>query len=488
MPTIGHEAELQSEQACCYHFRNTATNMPALDTTVVADLTRRLHDHLQTLDVAAASPTFVNAGGSAAVFRVETPEGARAFKVFDPRFLEGAGGPSERNRLALQRRLIGHDCPYLVRVHSIDEAEGTAFVEMEFCPWQQMSKCLSSVPDSEVPSLVSQLVTVVRFLEDRNIVHRDIKPENIHLSPDFKVLKVLDLGVARLLDTDQSVDAGMTDRESIRPFLATAQYSSPEYLFRLDEPTPRLWKALNFYQVGAVLHDLIMKSALFQEEVEMGNRWLVARAVLTKTPSFADVNPNRLAGLKGLSARCLVKDLETRLQIVSWTDFDTEGSTDPLTRLRGRLQRGEVGALAAALESRVSYERATFAGRFVEAVKLQLIEACGTRLPLIVRVASAGTSGTIRFEFTPSERVRVTSSMNIRWEEELFALTATIMLGDSPVCTVTVAQAEELSIYSVSRALANVVADALDLIESNEIAELGGTPVAGGRGVVEVIS
>ena len=462
--------------------------MPALDTTVVSDLTNRLHYRLQTLNI-ATSPTFVNAGGSAAVFKVETPDGVRAFKVFDPRFLEGIGGPAERNRLALQRKLIGHDCPYLVRVYSIEEAEGTAFVEMEFCPWPQMSKCLSSVPDSEVPSLISQLVTVVRFLEERNIVHRDVKPENIHLSPNSNVLKVLDLGVARLLDTDESGDAGMTDRENLRPFLATAQYSSPEYLFRLDEPTPRLWKALNFYQVGAVLHDLIMKSALFQEEVEIGNRWLVARAVLTKTPSFADVNPNRLAALKALSARCLVKDLETRLQIVRWSDFDTEGGTDPLARLRGRLQRGEVGAPAAALESRIRYDRATFEGRFIEAVKLQLIEACGTRLPLIVRVATPGTGRTFRFEFTHSDRVRVTSSINIRWQEELFARTATITLGDSPICAVTVFEAEELSIQSVSRALADVVADSLDLIESNELGDIvGSTAVAGGRGQVEVMS
>ena len=347
--------------------------MPALDPAVIADLTARLVKHLEVLGI-ETPPVFINAGGSAAVFKVETARGARAFKVFDPKFLQGESGPAERKRLELQRKLIGHPCQYLVTVHSIEEAEGTAFVEMEFCPWPQLSKCLSGVPDSEVPSLISQLVTVVRSLEELNIVHRDIKPENIHISQDFKTLKVLDLGVARVFEAAESDDAAMTDRQNLRPFVATAQYSSPEYLFRLDEQTPRLWKALNFYQVGAVLHDLIMKSALFQDEVSLGNRWLVARAVLMKTPSFADASPIRLAALKALSARCLVKDLETRLQIVSWTDFDLEGPHDSLTRLRGRLQRRDAGSLdasSAALESRLRFDRTTFEKRFIEAVKLE---------------------------------------------------------------------------------------------------------------------
>ena len=161
--------------------------------------------------------------------------------MFDPKFLEGDGGPAERKRLDLQRKLVGHSCPYLVTLYNTEEAEGTAFVEMEFCPWPQLSGCLSAVPDDEVPSLISQLVAVVRFFEERNIIHRDIKPENIHISPDFKALKVLDLGVARLFEADESDGAAITDRQHLRPFVATAQYSSPEYLFRLDEPTPRLW-------------------------------------------------------------------------------------------------------------------------------------------------------------------------------------------------------------------------------------------------------
>ena len=462
--------------------------MPALEAAIIGDLTNRLQKHLQGLGL-GAPPVFLNAGGSAAVFKVETPEGPRAFKVFDPQFLVGESGPAEKRRLELQRKLIGHPCPYLIAVYSIAEAEGTAFVEMELCSWPQLSKSLAEVPDSEVPALICQLVAVVRFLEELGIVHRDIKPENIHISPDFKTLKVLDLGVVRVFETTESNDAALTDHHNLRPFVATAQYSSPEYLFRLDEQTPRIWRGLNFYQVGAVLHDLIMKTALFQDEVNLGNRWLVARAVLTKTPTFPDPNPNRLSALKALSARCLVKDLETRLQIVDWSDFEVEGSHDPLARLRGRLEKRDTGspdASAVALESRLRFERSSFEKRFVEGVKLELIATCGKKLPLIIRSPAPDGARTFGFEFGCSEQVKIKSSVCIHWMDEIYSRTATISLGDTRVCTVTISEAEEQAVYSVSSALADIIGEGLDLVESHKMTDLQAvTALAANAGQLE---
>jgi len=463
--------------------------MPTLEEAVIDQLTVRLRKRLTALGL-AAQPTFANAGASAAVFKVETHAGPRAFKVFDPRFLEGESGPAERRRLDLQRKLIGHTCPHLVQVYSVEEAEGTAFVEMEFCSWPQLVARLSEIPDNEVPSLICQLVTVVRFLEDLNIVHRDIKPENIHISPDFRDLKVLDLGVARVFERADTNESAMTDRHSLRPFVATAQYSLPEYLFRLDEPTPRLWKGLNVYQVGAVLHDLVMKSPLFQDEVNLGNRWLVARAVLTKTPSFADPNPNRLAALKALAARCLVKDLETGLQIVDWSSFAMEGSHDPLVRLRGRLERRDNGLLDASIStvaSRLRFDRDAFERRFIERVRSELIAICGSKLPLIIRGPVPDLARVFGFEFTYSEDVRIKTSIRIQWLDETYGRTARIRAGETPACEVTISEAEDQAVYSASCALVDVVEKGLDLIESSSRADIKGTtPIAVNAGQLEV--
>lgn len=83
--------------------------------------------------------------------------------------------------------------------------------------------------------------------------------------------------------------------------------------------------------------------------------------------------------------------------------------------------------------------------------------------------------------------MKIKSVVWIEWQAELYRSTATIRLGDTAVCAVTISEAEDQAVYSVSCAIANIVAEGLDLIESNNIAEMKGTlAVAGTSGQVEV--
>lgn len=467
--------------------------MPALEQSVIDDLEERLTRYLTCLGGYGA-PKFLSAGGSAAVFRVEGTVGIRAFKAFVPALLSGAGGAAERRRLDVQRRLIGHACPTLVQTFRIEEAEGTAFTEMEFVPWPPLTGQLAALPDSAIVPLILQLVNAVKFLETLNIVHRDIKPENIHVSEDFTNLKLLDLGVAREFELPDSEEAAITDHGNSRPFLATAQYSSPEYLFRLDEPTKRLWNGLNFYQLGAVLHDLIAKSPLFDHEMKLGNRWLVARAVLTKTPSFTDLNPNRLHQLKALSARCLVKDLNTRLQLVGWDDFILEGATEPLTALRARLQKGRLNAGShadASSTGRLEFDRAEFLKRLISKIQSELIHTCGKQLPLTINISGVGEPATAKVTLSVDKQISLVCNIGIDWCAPPFDRTSNITLTAQIicvgleektalpppriVCVATISEDEEFSAICVSNSIAVAAGVGLDHIDSSvDRAELNG--------------
>lgn len=452
--------------------------MPALSQIVIDDITVRLRKYIENLE-GYGEPIFLDAGGSAAVFRVDSMDGPRAVKAFDPSLMSRA----EKRRLEVQRRLIGHSCPSLIQTYRVDEAEGTAFMEMEFIEWPQLTKQLEFVPDEAVASLITQLVDAVRFLETLDIIHRDIKPENIHVSPDYKHLKLLDLGVARELAEGEA--EAVTDHGNVRPFLATAQYSSPEYLFRLDEPSTRLWNGLNFYQVGAVLHDLIMKKPIFQEEMALGNRWLVARAVLTKTTSFADENPKRLASLKALAARCLVKDLETRLNLVGWDDFVSAGGKDALTTLRVRLVKGCINAgehARMAAESRLVFDRNEFVKRLSNQVRSELINICGKQLPLTVKPSEPNTPPQILFELSAPNQISINSLVNVIWLTQIYERTANISISawlysltsdeaPSPyrtkkiIYTATIHDGEDNAAYAVTNAIAEIANIGLDLID-----------------------
>ncbi len=258
----------------------------------------------------------IDAGSSATVYQVRQGGRDLALKIYVPKFLTGANRAIELRRVAAQEKLSGHDCPTLVGIESAGEIDDTAYLLMEFIPWRPLSRVLSAVPRSAIRSVVAQVAAAAEFLDKRDLVHRDIKPANILIRDDFKAAKLVDLGVVRSTDT---IEADATDQGLQRPFVATAQYSSPEYLFRLVEPSAEAWRALTFYQLGAVLHDLIMKEPIFKAAVETENRYAVAMAVYRDLPVIraSDVDADLIA----LARQCLLKDHESRLRQVSWSRF-----------------------------------------------------------------------------------------------------------------------------------------------------------------------
>lgn len=256
----------------------------------------------------------LGSGGSASVFLLASDKAQTALKVYDPRFLNESNGPAEKRRIELQRRLIGSDCPNLVSVVDIALEAGTCFIEMEYVNWRNLKEAISEVPPEKVESLFHQLVLAVQYLDDNGLVHRDIKPENIMVDEKFEHLKLIDFGVMREVDGEEdAIDA--TDHGLRRPFIASAQYSSPEYLFRLKEPSPEMWRALTIYQLGGVLHDLLTRRPLFDEIVKAENKFALAMAVLTKVPSLAGTSAS-VKTWAVVAANCLVKDPDLRLALV----------------------------------------------------------------------------------------------------------------------------------------------------------------------------
>lgn len=259
------------------------------------------------------------AGGSAAVYIAEDAGKLFALKVYDPSLLLGKNGAAELRRIELQRGLIGHHCKFLVQIHEIVVNDDGCFLEMEYVPWDTLKDTLGKVPEGVIPKLLDQLVEAARFLEDKGIVHRDIKPENILVAADFSELRLIDLGVVRAASTDEE-SADATDHGQRRPFVATAQYSSPEYLFRLEVPSAEMWRALTFYQIGGVLHDLLVKRPLFSEAARTENKHVISMAVFRELPNLSSASAEH-ASLALLASHCLVKDPNLRLRLVSWDRF-----------------------------------------------------------------------------------------------------------------------------------------------------------------------
>ncbi|MDB6059253.1 MAG: hypothetical protein JWO95_3097 [Verrucomicrobiales bacterium] len=276
---------------------------------------------------------FINHGKSAVVFRSEKNGVKAALKVFDPEIVQKYGADNQRKRIERERSLIDKQHPNLVRIFDGGEADGLMFIAMEFFEGKNLAEVLPLVPMAEVRRLIAQIAAAAKFLEDISFAHRDIKPENIGISADFKLAKLLDLGVLRPLNL-----SNVTDQGDQQYFIGTLQYGPPELIFREEQQSLEAWRAITFYQLGAVLHDLLMRRPLFEEFKNPYPRMVVAveREIPHVENSSAD------ADLRLLAQNCLAKSPTHRLDTVTWDDFNKPKIADPLEAARKKIAQHKV--------------------------------------------------------------------------------------------------------------------------------------------------
>lgn len=95
-------------------------------------------------------------------------------------------------------------------------------------------------------ALILQAAEAVEFAHRNLVVHRDLKPSNILVGEDGQV-KLLDFGIAKLLDPGEDADVTHT-----AAMMLTPRYAAPEQL--LGEPATT---ATDVYALGAVLYELL---------------------------------------------------------------------------------------------------------------------------------------------------------------------------------------------------------------------------------------
>ena len=267
---------------------------------------------------------YLGKGGSATVFKATKDGEDFALKIFDKAALEEFGA-GETTRIERQLELRDHNIENLIKIFDggYDEEKQTYFLVMEYLSWPSLEKSIKDIPDDAIPNLIAQLAKAAKELEERSIAHRDIKPANIHISPDFKSLKLLDLGVMQPTEPSQKdVSEGR--------FVGTLRYAPPEFLLRQEVRDLDGHRAITFYQIGGVLYDMLMKKPLFSEYSKP--KAALYKAVECVVPSI-DVD-RQMDYWAALADCCLAKDPRHRLKNVSWNDFFEQSSSDVGSRVK----------------------------------------------------------------------------------------------------------------------------------------------------------
>ena len=168
----------------------------------------------------------IGSGGMASVYEASHRNGHRvAIKILHPNLAERADVCGRFLREGYVANKVEH--PGAVRVLDDDVAEdGSVFLVMELLSGTTLDeRCKQAgglLPVREVCDLAYRLLEVLAAAHEKGVVHRDIKPENLFLTEDG-ALKVLDFGIARLLENSELHSATKTG-----VMLGTPAFMAPE--------------------------------------------------------------------------------------------------------------------------------------------------------------------------------------------------------------------------------------------------------------------
>ena len=197
----------------------------------------------------------VGAGGMGEVYLAQDIKLDRrvALKILPP--------AADRNRMqrfvqeAKAASALNH--PNILTIYEIGEAEGQPFIVTEFIDGQTLRERLRSGLDIDDALDISiQVASALVAAHRVNIVHRDIKPENLMIRKDDGLVKVLDFGLAKMIQrrqpVDSAVDTALMANTGPGVVLGTVAYMSPEQARgeTVDERT-------DIWSLGVVLYEMI---------------------------------------------------------------------------------------------------------------------------------------------------------------------------------------------------------------------------------------
>ena len=291
----------------------------------------------------------IGQGGMGEVFKADRSDGAFDQQVAVKVVRSTSVAPELFRRFRSERQILASlRHPHIVTL--LDggvSAAGFAYLVMEHVPGQTITDYCQqhALPLNERLKLFGQVCSAVQYAHRHGVVHRDLKPANILVSSD-RVAKVLDFGVAKLLD-DATSAPGMTLTQAGLPGPLTPNYASPEQLRGLPLTT-----SSDVYALGVLLYEMVTGVRPYETTGKPFDE--VLRLVLdAETPRPSAIAKAQPADLPYDASRALRGDLDA--VVLRAMAKDPEHRYGSAEELAADLDRYLTGAPVSAREPSLGY-------------------------------------------------------------------------------------------------------------------------------------
>jgi eukaryotic-like serine/threonine-protein kinase len=268
----------------------------------------------------------IGAGGMGTVYRAQQLSIDRTVAVKVMHSTSNLSAARFENEAKLAARLQHPNVLSVIDFGS-DES-GRLYFVTELLRGESLSERIARGPldEKQVLPLLRAICDALKSAHEKNIVHRDLKPSNLFLdeSGDLSKVKILDFGIAKLLDAPDLTASG--------ELIGTPKYISPERA-RRDPAEPKS----DIYSLGLVAYECLTQKSPFSAGSAEA---MLAKHVLEAPRPFSRhfVSP----GLEALIMEMLAKTPEARP--------DAAGVLSRLSRLeRQRPPRKKSRVIAAAI-------------------------------------------------------------------------------------------------------------------------------------------
>jgi predicted ATPase/serine/threonine protein kinase/serine phosphatase RsbU (regulator of sigma subunit) len=230
-------------------------------------------------------------------------------KVFKNIYLSPGQHARLRREVALLRQLMS---PYLLPVLGLEEHAGLFMLVSPYTDLRSLAERLATGP-LDATTLLTIAIHLARALEDihrQGVIHGDLKPSNILVDTRADAVKLIDLGLSRIFDQQQSYYPQRLE--------GSLPYISPEQTGRANRPVD---ERTDFYSLGVTLFQMATGALPFAARDQLG---LIHAHLAVEPPRVASLNPALPIVISDLIGRLMAKNPDDRYQEAAAIRADLE--------------------------------------------------------------------------------------------------------------------------------------------------------------------